>query len=807
MAPKNNVKGMQDEIEKMTDDRNVVVKFILSLRFVLSALMILMYSSGIVTWKVSSEVAKDAVNDLSNKLMHEIGKHINTTLSGHLRAAEALTLLNAGLFENGMLDENEVNAFMEVFLTQLDVYRESITTVSMTTKNGLLFGVYTDSLGIHTGFWHSDIAVDTGKVRLLDYNTTVPLPHERNQTIPKLMYVEPDYNSSEEEWYTVCDPSIRNDKSWTSIYTMGSQTPVTMLSESTVAYSKSGDLMGVTTIDMALGFAGELLRNVELPDGYKAFVVDVKDVSKGGVQAVIGTSDDTPLLFCKKLGQAAFPMTVGSDCSGSDNVIEFVSVSDAGVDYIMKTHQFVAESYGAWDHVGDVSSSIDVDGSKHFMSIVTIVRKNLRWSVVILLPESIFLEDINRTGELLIAMYVSVLVVKALLSATVIYFFISPLRRLAIELELLSEFKMDDANVILSNWSEIRTLQLTFLTLLQQMKVIKSYMPQALFVDTDTDAESYSQVQSNSRVSDSSLTFDTRHSSVGNSVQVQHNMGLRKFDFKKSLTVMDIHVRYEIPERDVDKLHAAHCTMLEEISRIAQSYRGTLDQISSDDIHVVWGRDNAVNLNNIAETAIMLRERPLVGNISIGCSVASGVTGSAGGDQIRTVATISRARGQAFVLSRLAAYQNIPCLFTKRLRDQTEMSFVWEANDVFLFEVTRQPEIIYKLISKKVVNQDQEWLYHVELQGDTDQVSSLLVQACVEIRNKQGAEAMETIKRLKTSGPTQDRMQTILHLEAVAHDDCRPVQMKFTRTQRIEWVEEVQPVAQSSGSAGIASSS
>ena len=83
------------------DSRRRVVKFLFSLRFVLSLLMLFMYASGIVTWKVSGMAAADAVNDLSNKMMTEIRNHIKTSLTSQLNVAETITTMNAGFFMDG----------------------------------------------------------------------------------------------------------------------------------------------------------------------------------------------------------------------------------------------------------------------------------------------------------------------------------------------------------------------------------------------------------------------------------------------------------------------------------------------------------------------------------------------------------------------------------------------------------------------------------------------------------------------------------------------------------------------------------
>ena len=696
--------GSSDHPER--DKRHPVIRCLLSLRFVLSMLMLFLYSSGVITWKVSQDAAADAVSDLSDKLMDEIRSHITTALSDQLNVAETITSMNAGLFADGTFSETGIDFFMTSFKTQLQSYHDYVTTVSMTTRIGHLHGVYTDSGGTYTGYWSSNTSSE-GKVQLFDYNTTSPLPHELLNDSARFLYVEPDYNSSLQEWYTVTNPSVPGNKSWTSIYTMGSKTPVTMLSESTVAYTPTG-LMGVTTIDMALGFAGEFLQNVELPEGYKAFVVDVKDITKfGGVQAIIGTSDDTSLLHCER-NETKQAMDGTVDCS-SGGEIKFVPVNDSKVEYIETVHEYVVKNFHSWDAVTGHSNKLSVGGASNFISVSILTRANLRWCVVILLPESIYLDNIAETGKWLLIMFVSVMVVKAILSGFVIYFFVAPIQKLSSELELLSEFKMDEATVRLSAWTEIRGLQLTFLSLMRQMKIVKSFLPQALFIkEIESETDDVSKSFYASEVTDTSLERK-KH---------QHRPGLsiRSFEFRRQVTVMSIRVEYN-QSIDAVAMHLLHCQVLELVSISAQSNKGVLDQLSGSILHVLWGRDGMINFSGIPETILAIHSTTMPAILYSGATVGVGFTGSAGGDTTRTVSTLTKCREIADNLSLLASEQQTSRFLTTRLiREETELQYKWDIFFVCHFRGTK-PACIFKLRQRRPTNKG-EWLY--TLVGDED---------------------------------------------------------------------------------------
>ena len=774
------------EIRLPTDERHPVVRSLFSLRFVLSFLMLIMYCSGIVTWKVSADTARAVVYDLTDKLLKGIGNHVKSELRQHLDAAEKITDMNAGLFQQEILQVDDIDGFMSAFLIQLNSFEGWVTTVSFTTVSGHLYGVYRDYGEVRK--WVSVTNSDTDNVMLLGYEIDGTTGEQKD-----FLFSEPDYNSTQREWYTVIKPPAVN-ASWTSVYLMGNgSTNGNMLSQSNVCFDKNGDMLGVTTIDMALGFAGEILQAIELPEGYSSFVVDVSHQNSDGNDepVLIGTSDNSQLL---------------RQVDGTQS-LTFIPVSDSGLCNVQRTHEWVIKHFTSWSNLynrekdadcahSDVTGAITVNGVSNFMLIVNINRVNLHWAVVVLLPEDIFLSSFNATTNWLLIMYISVLVCKAIVSGVVVYFFIAPLHKLAKELELLSTLETDESGISLSLWSEIRHLQLTFVHLLGQMKIIKSYMPQALFhapdsrdgeskVDdnmSDSNTSTVSSLQKlphSAHLSASATTFVIPFNEEDNDTPKlnKSNIFSRRFEFRKKIVVMNISIRYSFGKREIDVLHKAHCRMLEDICQTVRCYGGYLDHISSDDVAIMWGRDSIPSLTKITEASRVLSKKQFSGTMTIGTAMSSGVTGTIGGDSIRAVATLTNARYHASVLARLAVVHNVSLLFSRRIREQASIGWNWEAVDVLALD--GHVDIVYCLEGKKNFPA-QDWLYQMEEDSVKDTISVNMEALCFAIRNHDQSAATMLVEKLRRLPLPVERQLTFSHLQKLVSAECTPIAFGFS---------------------------
>jgi len=325
--------------------------------------------------------------DLGNNLKSEVANNIRSTLTTILARSESITSLNANFFRNGMFripDQDEPRGpDLDTFNNQVRIQMYSFricTAIHVTTWRGALFGVYANADYTTAGKWESYTNVTTGLPVLEDFETHVSGHPKEGDVVRLLSHTEP-YNSSHQVWYTIVNTSLPNDSGWTPIYFFIAETGSShMITHSTVARRPDGSLIGVTGIDIALGFFNTVLRR---DNDTVAFVVDV--LMEGGV--VIGSSEaKVKLLEC--INATTVDMD-GDQCVGGTQV--FTKLSRAKSDYITGIDSLVKSTVGAWSSIHtDQAYTAKIDNVDVLVQMTVLKRNKLHWVVVVIPLPSIF---------------------------------------------------------------------------------------------------------------------------------------------------------------------------------------------------------------------------------------------------------------------------------------------------------------------------------------------------------------------------------------------------------------------------------
>eukprot|EP00759_Apiculatamorpha_spiralis_P017730 PhF_6_TR23822/c0_g1_i2/m.33382/K01768/E4.6.1.1; adenylate cyclase len=411
--------------------------------------------------------------DLGDNLKVEVAKNIKNSLQAILERAEAITRYNANNFRNGLYtipDRGdprgpEVNNFMHHFRVTLYSFRVC-TTVSMTDWRGNLFGVYNNMDYTWAGKWESYTNATSGQAVLEDFET-YPSGDPKEGDVKQMLSRTEPYNSSEQVWYTVTNTSIPDDNAWTPMYTMGDQSPVTMLSQSHVAYRLDGSVIGVMSIDMALGFTNTILRR---NDDTIAFVIDV--LMDGGV--VIGASEGSV-----KLLECLNPTSVGigDQCVGGTQV--FTKPNRAKSDYIVAVDNLVKSEVGEWASIhSDRSSTTTVNGIECRVQMVVLKRNKLHWIVVVVPLPSTF-ERLRAAVELSSIGMGLTLGLIILLCIGLYFVLTSPIRSLSSDMEAVALMRLEQfgENKSKSFLSEVHEMQSHFEAMKAAVRSFSIYVP------------------------------------------------------------------------------------------------------------------------------------------------------------------------------------------------------------------------------------------------------------------------------------------------------------------------------------------
>eukprot|EP00759_Apiculatamorpha_spiralis_P017729 PhF_6_TR23822/c0_g1_i1/m.33381 len=520
--------------------------------------------------------------DLGDNLKVEVAKNIKNSLQAILERAEAITRYNANNFRNGLYtipDRGdprgpEVNNFMHHFRVTLYSFRVC-TTVSMTDWRGNLFGVYNNMDYTWAGKWESYTNATSGQAVLEDFET-YPSGDPKEGDVKQMLSRTEPYNSSEQVWYTVTNTSIPDDNAWTPMYTMGDQSPVTMLSQSHVAYRLDGSVIGVMSIDMALGFTNTILRR---NDDTIAFVIDV--LMDGGV--VIGASEGSV-----KLLECLNPTSVGigDQCVGGTQV--FTKPNRAKSDYIVAVDNLVKSEVGEWANIhSDRSSTTTVNGIECRVQMVVLKRNKLHWIVVVVPLPSTF-ERLRAAVELSSIGMGLTLGLIILLCIGLYFVLTSPIRSLSSDMEAVALMRLEqfDENKSKSFLSEVHEMQSHFVVMVKNLMYYRSFMPASLFAANNDEEDEKAIEEDQASMSQSQRSRSTKASMSIASPKTKQNQTIELKQKKATVLVLNIkNFHGVIHNSSALPLHAAY---VKKVMDLVMAHKGTPDVFLGDRFIASW---------------------------------------------------------------------------------------------------------------------------------------------------------------------------------------------------------------------------
>ena len=524
------------------------------------------YLVGLGVWIATLYVGRDNVQDIARSFSVSIAQQLKSSMLADLMTAETITRTNARIFRTGAWihpDRDdprgpEVEYFLQVMRQQL-YGSKRVTTVCVTDYRGNLIGVYNNHDYTFAGRWDSYVDTTNGtRVGvLLDYETAGDgKPNEGTKL--RLIGETRPYNSSEQIWYTVCDPSDPNSNAWTPLYNMGTIGVVTtMMSHSTIAFRPDGSLIGAVTIDMAIGFVNKLL--VGLPKGVNAFAVDI--LEKDG--ALIGNSD--PAVELIRCGVAL----VNGSCP---EVGIFIRPADSESGLVRKIDAYIKGRFGSWQSSVPISDTIDGG----FFELVAVERNKLSWRVAVSMPRSFMLGKMDDSTTTVIIVVVIAGVLTLAIAIAITFRIVAPLRLVAERLHLLSTLDIppESENADHSYLEEIYNLQTSFDVLRNSMDSFSKYVPLEVV-----------------------RTF-TLSGSLNSLLMVPVKITLSFTDIEK-FTNLCQHL-------DAATLVYLVTTYFDIMTKIVMTFDGVVDKFIGDCIMVLWGTPIAIESRNLRACAAAL---------------------------------------------------------------------------------------------------------------------------------------------------------------------------------------------------------
>ncbi|MBW4671375.1 MAG: HAMP domain-containing protein [Cyanomargarita calcarea GSE-NOS-MK-12-04C] len=348
-----------------------------------------------LTGYLSLRNGQEAVNNLANRLTSEISSRIDQHLDSYLTTPNQINQLNANAIKLRMLNLKNFPQLGQHFWQQMQVF--NVGYISFTSTKGEYAGA---------GYFLDPEVVIIDEVsqetRYRDY--TYGTDKQGNRTT--LNFVN-DYQPLKDIAYT---GTVKAGKPiWGKITTWVGFPDIVSIAANYPVYNDKNILQGIVSADLRLSQISDFLRKLKVSRGGKVLIVE-----RDGA-LVASSSKEQPFKLIEGKAQR-------------------INSLYSNVPLIQKTVAYLQQKFGKLSNIKDDQNlDFTIKGNRQFVHVTPWRDKfGLDWLVIVIVPESDFMEQINANRRTTI-----LLCLGALLLATVLGIYTS--NRITKPIQLLTD--------------------------------------------------------------------------------------------------------------------------------------------------------------------------------------------------------------------------------------------------------------------------------------------------------------------------------------------------------------------------------
>ncbi|MBD2096534.1 HAMP domain-containing protein [Trichocoleus sp. FACHB-591] len=371
---------------------------------------------------LSFKNGQKAVNDLAEQLIDRSSDVVNERLTSYLAIPQMLNRMNADAIRRGTLDVRNREAVAKHFWDQMQVYNLTYTGIGLTSGQG--FGVAHYDKNITREEWTAQLPKN-----LYNYATD----SQGNQTKLNARW---DYDSLKQPWYT--EPIAAGKPIWGKIYTANlSDSPYITAAATRPIYDSQNRLLGMIGTEIHLLKLSDFLRGLDISKSGQVFLVerDGALIANSGIEK---------------------PFTLVKDQVQRLQAIESPNpVVQTIAKHLQTSNKFQTIAQ-------DADFKLEVQGEQHFVNVMPWRDEyGLDWLLVVSVPESAFMAQINANTRTTIALCFGALAVASILGFFTSRWIARPTLRLNQASEAMAAGDLEQA-VEVSNIQELNTLSHSF---------------------------------------------------------------------------------------------------------------------------------------------------------------------------------------------------------------------------------------------------------------------------------------------------------------------------------------------------------
>jgi signal transduction histidine kinase/FixJ family two-component response regulator len=408
----------------------------LSLRAVLIVPFVLQIFAAVgLTGYFSIRNGQKAVNDVASQLRQEVVKRVDKHLDSYMANAWNLAQVNADAIQLGVLSTDRPEQLGRIFWKQSQVYGIGLiglgTTAGEYVDAGIVPGV--------EGILFSDLSLRRHGDNLLRVFST-----DSQGKPTKYAYPPESYQMSQDAWYA---ETLKAQKPiWSSIYNWEAQPHPLSISANAPVFDQNRKIMGVITVEQQLSQISNFLGQIKVSPSSKIFIIE-RDGS-----LIASSSNKDPFKFVNQKPER----------------LQAVAIDDP---LIQSTTKHLLKKFGGFEQVkNNQLVNFDLQGQQQFVQIAPWTDDHgLDWLLVVVIPESDFMAQINTARRTTILLCLGSLAVSLILGLYTSRWVARPILKLKQASEAIATGELD-RTVTVKGINELEGLGRSFNQMAAQLK-------------------------------------------------------------------------------------------------------------------------------------------------------------------------------------------------------------------------------------------------------------------------------------------------------------------------------------------------
>ncbi|MGF1495340.1 MAG: ATP-binding protein [Elainellaceae cyanobacterium] len=316
-----------------------------------------------LTGYLSIKNGEKAINELVDRLMATTGQMVRQHLDDYLSMPDEISRINVNLVEQGIVDARDFEALGKHFWQQAQIYPPgSYFGFALETGEYIGAGDWLDGEGV---------VID----RTLESGESVSYKTDVKGDLGEVIH-QYEYFPKEEGWYS---KTVAAQRPIWSTAIEAVEPPYVAAGITQPVYAPDGTLLGVMTTDLVLSYISDFLQRLNPSENGRLFIIE-----RDG--RLVGSSH-TANLFTEVDGE-----------------LEIITVSMSDDALSRAVAQQLQSTFGEFDAIHqDAITKVEYGGDRYLVRVIPWHDDSgLDWLVVMVIPESEFMEQIQANTRLTI---------------------------------------------------------------------------------------------------------------------------------------------------------------------------------------------------------------------------------------------------------------------------------------------------------------------------------------------------------------------------------------------------------------------